>query len=455
MMAHRYRIEKMGTGKPFEFQIIDSNYNILQERVIPRYEDNCGSLKVRIEKIGDSTGIIDICKIESICKDGIYIGIKLWAAIFAKDTNSISGQKNLLKNINPNQIGIVEDGKFRCDIDSIVCNTRTGAISIGLLMDRSGSMALPISESDPTIRMEASKSAINSFIDNLQGKDSAFVMSFSNDVRLDQDWTNNKNLLKQAINNLNPESKTQFYGAVLQAINKVSLNSNPIRTLVVLSDGANTYPPDWDPSFLDIIQKKNIPIYIVALGLSNEPEDIEGRKKMGLIADASKGKVYDVNNAKLLDSVYKKLSEEISEDECCIIYFKIDKCPLGTEKFIRLIYAPQDTTILTKVIKFKCDTCLNTSIFDKKYEPDIIQMNIAPNPFDHSTNLFYTLYNSGIVKIGISSILGNDTQILKEEYQDEGKYIYSIDGNKLQSGIYVAFITQNGITISRKIIIIH
>ncbi|MCX6153178.1 MAG: hypothetical protein NT007_03350 [Candidatus Kapabacteria bacterium] len=34
-----------------------------------------------------------------------------------------------------------------------------------------------------------------------------------------------------------------------------------------------------------------------------------------------------------------------------------DSCNPGSERFIRLIYTPQDTVILTKVVKFKCDSC--------------------------------------------------------------------------------------------------
>ena len=234
--SHRYQVEKMGTGRPFTFQVLDSNYNILDEKVIPRYEDNCGSLKLTVERI-TPTPEINICDIEAICKDGRVVGLKLWAGIFEVDSTQPGGKRNSLKSISPQQIAIVDNGYVRCDIDSISCAAPAGQIAVGLVVDRSESMGAPISTSDQTERMTASKQAITHFVDNMRTGDSAFVLSFSTDIRLDQNWTADHQKLKTAIATLQPDSKTAFYKAVLAGLEKAATSSAPRRALIVLSDG--------------------------------------------------------------------------------------------------------------------------------------------------------------------------------------------------------------------------
>ena len=57
-ITHRYQVEKVGTGAPFYFQILDSVYNLVNERTEARYDDNVGSLMVTIEEIKDTSAVI-------------------------------------------------------------------------------------------------------------------------------------------------------------------------------------------------------------------------------------------------------------------------------------------------------------------------------------------------------------------------------------------------------------
>ncbi len=454
-LTHRYQIEKRGTGKPFEFQILDSNYNILKETVIPRYEDNCGSLKVTIEKIEEEG--LKICDIKPICKDEQIIGLKVLASIFLQDTASLSGKLNILQFINPKQIGVVENGIFRCDIDSIKCDISVGSIAIGLLVDRSGSMSLPISENDQTIRMDALKKSISDFIDNLRDIDSVFVMSFSETIILEQDWTNDKNALKSAINKLQPDKFTAFFGGLLQALNKLSISPNPYKYLIVLSDGANTYPPEWSDDILSAVQKANIPIFIIAFGLSTQPEDVEGRRIFGIIAQASRGKVFDVYNSNQLDSVYQQLSRDIYDPECCAIYFKIDTCKPGEERFVRLIYAPRDTTIFTKVIKFTCDSCekiYSTVIPDNNFNLQSYELNITPNPAANQFRISFSLSKQSKVNYKIVDLMGNIVSDGSLGEINEGLHYFDFSDIKINQGIYIVSIITNDDVITRKLIII-
>nr|HPO64194.1 VWA domain-containing protein [Candidatus Kapabacteria bacterium] len=434
-----------------------------QEKVIPRYEDNCGSLQVVIEEINDDIDL-NICDLTTLCDSlGNIIGLKVDAALFVEDTNQVQNRTNLLQFIDPAQLGIVENGKFKCDI-RIVCADSTSElpISVGILIDRSGSMSLPISELDNTERMQASKQAINNFIDNFKIQDSAFIMSFSNNTTLDLDWSNDKLSLKNAVNSLDPYGMTQLYGAILTALDKVSESSNTRRALVVLSDGCNTIEPDWTDSILTIIQNKNIPIYIIALGLSDDPCDIDGRQKMGLMSNASRGKIYDVYSSSELDSVYSKLSSEIAQDECCSIYFDIDPCEIGEKRFVRLFYTPSDTVIITKVISFVCDSCekIVSGISEENekefaLKSNINDLNIYPNPVVNNSIIRFNIQTPGYVKIALFDAYGNIKFENIKYYSETGNYFYNFSSDNLSSGVYVATAFYEGFSISRKVIVIR
>ncbi len=459
MAAHRYQIEKMGTGRPFEFQILDSNYNILLEKMLPRYEDNCGQLTVKIEDLDPITDDINICDIKPICQNGQYVGVKLMAALFQADTNSVTGKKNILSSIPLNQIGIVEDGKFICGIDSIVCDSRSTPISVGLLLDRSGSMNGPFVEGESTVRMVSAKTAMNSFIDKLTNSDSAFVVSFGNDTRLDIDWTNNKALLKNTIDTITPGGQTAFHQALLMSLEKIAKSSNPRRALIIISDGANNKEPYWNESILRQAQTTNVPIYLTALGFSNNSasaEDSLGRMQMKMLSEASRGKFYDVRTAPKLDTIYKQLTSDIVNDECCALYFKTDPCSVKTERFIRIIYTPSDTTILTKVVNFICDTCDSNPtghVNIGKYENNGVDVN--PNPFDAEATLEYQLSTDGNVNIAIYNISGEKIANVYDGYQNLGKQTFKLNAKNIESGTYLVAVTQSGLQITKKIIIIH
>jgi len=90
-----------------------------------------------------------------------------------------------------------------------------------MVLDRSGSMMDFISTNDGRIRIAAAIEASTQFVDRLGPKDEAMIISFSDFSTVDQTWTNNKFLLRGAINKLNPNGFTAMNEAVIRAIDSV------------------------------------------------------------------------------------------------------------------------------------------------------------------------------------------------------------------------------------------
>lgn len=461
-VTHRYQIEMIGDGNPFMFQILDSTFNIAQEKVIGRYEDNSGELNVLVEAL--KTNDINICSLDPIYDNNKKIvGIKLQASILQLDNSTSSGKRNILTD--PTQLAIHENGKFICP-DSIRCGDRTKSIAAGFVFDRSGSMMGPISEDDNTQRIVASKRAFNNFIDKMQPKDEAMVISFSDTVTVNQTWTSDKNLLKGAVNSLNPDGFTAFNKALINAIDSVRNQKNPQKAIIALTDGANNRPPYGKDVFQKIHELKagNLPIYVIALGLDREsPEDMRGLDTLKMIADSSKGKLYEVNNAASLDSIYNQLNKDISEDECCTIYFKIAPCKDKSDSIrtITILY-PSGDTVAKRTIQYRTD-CAEKLVSrvkedngEQNSDADAFTVgNPNPNPNKGHTAISYELPNAGKVLITVVDNLGNTVQTVYNSSLERGEYILNVDTRGFAQGIYHAVISLNGVTVSRKMIVAH
>lgn len=433
---HRYQVEKMGTGRPFRLQILDSNYHAATATVVPRYEDNCGSLKVRVEVV--QTRDLNICGLETRCDAQKRTnGFVIWTSLF--ETNSQGLRSNRMNGVDRKLFTAVSNRGVSLTVDSVSCTAYHTPVAVGMLVDRSGSMVEFISPRDPTVRMDASKEALTGFIERLRRRDTGFVMSFADDVTVDQDWTSDKTRLQAAVDALQPGGKTQFFGAVDAALEKLSRSPVGKRALVMLSDGANTVPPWYAPEFLDRVRAVNIPVYIIALGLSNEPSDIDGRQKMQMIADASRGQVFDVDNASALDSVYTVLSRELMQEDCCGVFVSMPPCLAGTTHTITLTYRPPTGLAPSQSIEFACDSCAFTTAIEGLTIPTrpSLALSCTPSLTRDRATIHFRLEQPMPVRIEVLDLAGRRMLLVEEGPLSAGPQSRVLSLSTLPAGTYL------------------
>lgn len=467
-LTHRYTIEKRGTGSPFNFQILDSNRSIIEERNIGRYEDNCGELTVLItEKDNSNTGggggggndtIIRFGDLNHFNDDLGNLTIELEVGLDVKDTTKGGGYRNDLDK-EKDKIIIIDNGKVICDIDSIICDKRSKPLALGLLIDNTESMQGPISMTDTTQRMRASRKALSGFVEGLLEQDETFLMSFNETTNYELAWTNDIEKLKDGIEKIESQDRlTAVFEAITVALDSLAVHPNPNKALVVLSDGGNTFPPNWEESnVLNIARQRNIPIYIVALGFTQLPIDIEGKEKLTQVAEATtKGKLFDVYNAEQLDSVYKVLIEDLTTEDDCYIYFKT-KCEAGEVRWIRVIYTPNDSTVITKVMKFRCPDSTTTGgiIEFERDDKNDFEIDIIPNPTTDLSSLIFTLTKQAETSIEIFDLNGILVKTIIQGNLLPGNHYYQIDASDFNSGAYLAVVKSENTIITRKIVVIR
>lgn len=97
------------------------------------------------------------------------------------------------------------------------------------------------------------------------------------------------------------------------------------------------------------------------------------------------------------------------------------------------------------------DTTVTTGV--DKQTPDIkvfsLQQNY-PNPFNPSTNIVYTLTQSGLVHLQVFDLLGNEVATLVNEIQPAGQHQAVFTAGELPSGIYICRMQSGSQTLFRK-----
>ncbi|MEM5810126.1 MAG: VWA domain-containing protein [Candidatus Aenigmatarchaeota archaeon] len=173
-------------------------------------------------------------------------------------------------------------------------------ISVALVIDRSGSMdGQPINDA---------KNAALIFVDSLRAGDRAAVISFNNQVTVDQPFTSDKNLLRSAINSIYAGGLTAIYNAAYTALSLISSEPSQRKAIILLTDGADNSSSISVDSVINYANFLNVPIYTIGLGLT--PGSSE-EQVLIRIAQSTGGNYYYSPTSSQLGQIYRSISSQI------------------------------------------------------------------------------------------------------------------------------------------------
>jgi VWFA-related protein len=104
-------------------------------------------------------------------------------------------------------------------------------VSVGILLDTSGSM-------DRKIRTAVE--SVDRFIRRVHQDDEIFLMTFSSQTVLRQDFTNDREKLSQALRHITPTGGTALYDALGEGLSRLRTARHTKRALLVITDGQDT-----------------------------------------------------------------------------------------------------------------------------------------------------------------------------------------------------------------------
>jgi hypothetical protein len=77
-----------------------------------------------------------------------------------------------------------------------------------------------------------------------------------------------------------------------------------------------------------------------------------------------------------------------------------------------------------------------------------------PNPFDPTTTIKYSFAKTGMVRMTVFNMLGQEVALVTEGIQSVGAHEVTFDASKLTSGVYFYLLNADGNQLIRKMVLL-
>jgi VWFA-related protein len=219
------------------------------------------------------------------------------ASQFPKVTTTVSLVDSLdvpLANLDRSALTLKEDDSTIQDVQIQPTIDPQQALAVALLVDTGSSM-------NDAGKLAAAKQALGAFVDALGPQDSAAVIAFSDQPKVVQGYTGDKNALKAAVNQLQAGGPHAIFDAVTQASQFQAALSQKRKVLLLLTDSGDTASKQTLDSASSAARNAHVPVYAVGLG-SDVHHDL-----LDILAGQTAGQVTYVASA---DGLAKAFQDE-------------------------------------------------------------------------------------------------------------------------------------------------
>ena len=175
-------------------------------------------------------------------------------------------------------------------------------VAMGIVIDNSGSMR---------DKREKINQAVLNLIRASNSQDQIFVVNFSQNYYLDQDYTSDVNLLQAALHQVTTKGSTALYDAIVAS--STHLRNNPKldkKVLLVITDGQDNMSQETLQEAMRSLQKVNGPT-IYAIGLLGSGMQSSGREALQQLADATGGVAYFPEGLDQVNSITRAVAHDI------------------------------------------------------------------------------------------------------------------------------------------------
>ena len=180
-------------------------------------------------------------------------------------------------------------------------------LSIGLLYDRSGSMA---------DKLQTSRQAANQFLKTMNPDDEAFLVEFSDQAAVAQTLTNRPEELDLKLSGLQPGGLTALLDAVHLGLQEMQNSHNPRKALLVISDGGDNHSRYTAQEIQGLVREADVQIYAMgvfepSLSLGMNTEEVSGPRLLAEIAEQTGGRAFSASAGSDLPSVATRIGIEL------------------------------------------------------------------------------------------------------------------------------------------------
>jgi Ca-activated chloride channel homolog len=211
---------------------------------------------------------------------------------------------HLVQDLKKDNFTVYEDGVKQ----NIISFQHTDLpVSIALVVDNSGSMAKK--------RPSVNKSALD-LVEASNPNDEAFVVNFSDEAFIDQEFTSNINKLREGLSHIESRGGTALYDAVAASADKLAADAKrPKQVLVIITDGEdNASTLNLEQTIRKVQQLSGPVIYCIGLLFGDEMSRAEvrhARRALEMLSTETGGIAFFPKSLEQVDQIAAEVARDI------------------------------------------------------------------------------------------------------------------------------------------------
>jgi VWFA-related protein len=180
-----------------------------------------------------------------------------------------------------------------------------------LVLDRSGSMALPAQPGAKTSKMIALQRAAGRFVEGMRPGAQTALLPFGSRVEMPTPFVASKEGLKRSIGWLQPEGETALFDAVIAAVDTLeAAQVSGKRAVVAFTDGIDNRSRRRAADAIERAREAKTPVHILGLGRPGELDE----KALRRLAEQTRGSYHHAQNEEKLIAAFEALSTQLYDD---------------------------------------------------------------------------------------------------------------------------------------------
>jgi Ca-activated chloride channel family protein len=179
-------------------------------------------------------------------------------------------------------------------------STEDTPISIGIIMDVSGSMVNKI---------DRAREAVRQFCEASNPQDEFFIITFSDEPRIASDSTDRPEEIENALLATQPHGQTSLLDAIYMGIHRMKDARYPRRALLILSDGGDNHSRYSERDVKSAVREADILIYSVGTfdRYATTREELLGPELLRSVSEVTGGQSYTLSNLGELPQVTRAI----------------------------------------------------------------------------------------------------------------------------------------------------
>ena len=235
-----------------------------------------------------------------VTKSGGIFTIRVQSDEVTLQATVIDQKHHLVTTLAPANFVIYEDGQPQ-PITSF--KREDIPVSIGIVVDNSGSMR--------TKRNAVTKAVVN-LVQASNPKDEVFIVNFNDEPWLDQDFTNNVSLMREALDRVDSRGGTALYDAVMASADHLAKGAQrEKKVLLVITDGDDNESRESLEQAVRTVQSENGPtIYAIGI-LSAEDRQRTAKRALEALSLQTGGVAFFPKNIEEVDEITQEVAHDI------------------------------------------------------------------------------------------------------------------------------------------------